>query len=261
MLLCLDVGNSQIFGGVFSGDALLLRFRRSTRQTSTSDELGVFLKNVLRENHISESEIQHISICSVVPHLDYSLRAACLKYFNINPYYLDVSTCNELQIKYRNPLEIGADRMANALAAIHEFPHHDMIIVDLGTATTVCAISRDHEYLGGSIMAGIRICMESLQAYAAKLPSVEIIQPSRATGLSTVESIQSGLYYSQLGGIKEIILQIKKECFTDASKIKVIGTGGFASLFENNNIFSIVRADLVLEGLKIAYLTHMLHPG
>ena len=122
MLLCIDVGNSHMYGGVFVGAELKLRFRH-TSKVSTSDELGIFLKSVLRENECAPDLVKKISICSVVPQLDYSLRAACVKYFGVEPFFLQAGVKTGLNIKYRNPIEVGADRIANAIAASQFYPN------------------------------------------------------------------------------------------------------------------------------------------
>lgn len=250
MILCLDVGNSQIYGGVFEQDKLLLTFRHDTRQASTSDQFGIFLKNVLRENGTDAAKVEHISICSVVPSVDYSLRAACIKYFNLEPFMLQAGVKTGLKIKYRNTLELGADRIANAIAAMALFPNKNLIVVDLGTATTYCAISAEKEYLGGVIMPGMRLSMNALQTGTAKLFPVEIIQPDFTIGKTTEENIQSGLYYGQLGAMKLLIERIKKENFNGKQPI-IIGTGGFSHLFVTEKYFDAHIPDLVLHGLRI----------
>jgi type III pantothenate kinase len=251
MILALDVGNSQIYGGVFEKEKMLLSFRRNSKQGSSSDEIGVFLRTVLRENNLDPAMVKHIAFCSVVPDVIYSLRGACKKYFDINPFVLQAGVKTGLKIKYRNPLEVGADRIANAIAATSLYPNRNLIVVDLGTATTFCAISKDKDYLGGSIVAGLKLSMDSLEAKTAKLPSVEIMPMSEALGRSTVESIQSGLYYGHVGIIKELSERISKECFA-GDKPFVIGTGGFSHLFEKEKIFDAAMPDLVLKGLLTA---------
>lgn len=251
MILALDVGNSQVYGGLFDKDLMKLGFRRNSTHGSSSDEVGIFLRTVIRENGFDPSLIKQISICSVVPEVIYSLRGACMKYFNINPFLLQVGVKTGLKIKYRNPVEVGADRIANSIAATHLYPHKNIIIVDLGTATTFCAITKEKDYLGGSIIAGLRISMESLESKTAKLPSVEIISAYEALGRSTVESIQSGLYYGHLGAIRELSERISKECF-QGEKPLIIGTGGFAHLYEKEKIFDAILPDLVLKGMLIA---------
>ncbi len=255
MTLSLDVGNTTIHGGVFDGDRLKAQFRRTSEFRASSDELGIFLRSVLRENEIDPASIHQIAICSVVPDAIHSLRNACLKYFKLNPFLLQAGVKTGLKIKYRNPLEVGADRIANSIAGTHLFPGRDLLIVDFGTATTFCAVNSEKDYLGGVIIAGLRISMEALETKTAKLPSVEIVSMREALGRSTVESIQSGLYYSQVGTVREIKTRLIKECFPDSAAKQppvVIATGGFAGLFEKENLFDEIIPDLVLKGLNLA---------
>lgn len=252
MILCIDVGNSHIYGGVFDGEDIKLRFRH-TSTVSTSDELGIFLKSVLRENNCSPEKIKNIGICSVVPQLDYSLRSACVKYFYSDPFLLQAGVKTGLNIKYRNPLEVGADRIANAIAATHSYPNQNIIVIDFGTATTFCVITAQKEYLGGAILPGVRLSVDALSKNTAKLPSVEIIRTENVVGRSTVESIQSGVYYGVLGACRELIQRINNEAFTH-SKSLVLATGGFASLFDKQGIYDHLVPDLVLQGIRLAAL-------
>lgn len=248
MILTLDVGNSQIFGGVFESEKLKFQFRKTSKSGASSDEFGLFLRSVLRENSIDPKKITQIAICSVVPEVDYSIRNCCKKYFDINPFVLQAGVKTGLKIKYRNPVEVGADRIANSIAATHIYPNENLIIIDFGTATTFCTITSEKEYLGGLIVPGVRLSMEALEAKTAKLPAVEIVQTSEIVGRSTVESIQSGLYYGNYYMVKGITQQIKSEVFKD-KKTKVIGTGGFARLYEKSKLFDSMIPDLVLRGL------------
>lgn len=249
MLLALDVGNTQIFAGVFKGEKLAAKFR-GTSCNATADEFGTFFKNAIRENGIDPGEIREVAICSVVPDLIYTLRHMAVKYFGLEPFLLQGGVKTGLNIRYKNPLEVGADRIANAIAASRMFPGRDLIIVDLGTATTFCAVSKKKEYLGGLIMPGLRISMEALAARTAKLPRVEIAKPPELVGKTTVDSIQSGLYYSNLLAIKGIAAGIKSGYFTEDAL--VIGTGGFSKLFEDAGLFDRIVPDLVLLGTAAA---------
>ncbi|MBS0359340.1 MAG: type III pantothenate kinase [Proteobacteria bacterium] len=251
MILCIDIGNSHLFGGVFKQDKLQLRFRYDSRNTSTSDQLGIFLKSVLRENHINPDEIQKIAICSVVPSIDYSIRSACKKYFDIDPFMLQAGVKTGLKIKYRNPVEVGADRIANAIAAVERYPNQNIIVIDFGTGTTLCAITANKEYLGGAIHPGFRLSSEALQNGTAKLSSVEIIKPSTLIGRSTTESIQSGLFYGQLGLVKELTQRIHQEKLFDTPAV-LLATGGFSQLFSQEKLFDAIIPDLALYGLKKA---------
>ncbi|HEX4924912.1 MAG TPA: type III pantothenate kinase, partial [Bdellovibrionales bacterium] len=204
MILALDVGNSQIYGGVFDGDKIKVRFRKISKTGASSDELGLFLRTVLRENGIDPEKIRQVAICSVVPDLVHSLKNCCQKYFKINPFILQAGIKTGLKIKYKNPLELGADRIANAIGATLLYPGRNLIVIDFGTATTFCAINRDKEYLGGLIHPGLRLSMEALESKTSRLPAVEIIAPKEVVGRSTVENIQAGLYYGHLAIIKDI---------------------------------------------------------
>lgn len=251
MQLCLDVGNTQLFGGLYVREEMKLSFRRNSRHGSSSDEMGLFLRSVIRENGYDPKEVTSIGVCSVVPEVVYSLKGACKKYFGLEPFNLQPGVKTGLKIKYRNPVEVGADRIANSIAAVQLYPEKNLLIVDLGTATTFCAVSKEKDYLGGSIIAGMKLSMESLEAKTAKLPSVEILPMTQALGRSTIESLQSGLYFGHLGSLKELINQISKECF-NGERPFVIGTGGFAGLFEKEKIFDVILHDLVLKGLLLA---------
>ncbi len=252
MTLCLDIGNSQIYGGVFKKDDLLFQFRRSSKTASSSDEIGVFLRSVLRENDLDPDQISGIAVCTVVPEVLHSLRNACRKYFNNQePFVLQAGVKTGLNIRYRNPLELGSDRIANAIAAAHMYPNENLIIIDMGTATTFCAINERREFLGGAIMPGLRISMKALVSNTSKLPAVEIVKPDEALGRSTVEGIQSGLFYGALGAIRELTSRLRQEAF-DGSPARVIGTGGFASVFEKAGVFDIEISDLVLRGVYLA---------
>lgn len=255
MLLCIDVGNSHIYGGVFVENTIHLRFRHSST-VSTSDELGIFLKSVLRENNCSPETIQDIAICSVVPQIDYSLRSACLKYFSVDPFFLQAGVKTGLHIKYRNPLEVGADRIANAIAAIDAYPLKPIIVIDFGTATTFCAISAQKEYLGGAIVPGLRLSAEALSKKTAKLPAVEILIPQQALGRSTVDSIQAGVFFGAMGAAKELIARFTEEYFEGVSPL-VLATGGFAPLFDKHAIYDQLMPDLVLQGLRLAYIKNV----
>lgn len=256
MILCLDVGNTQMHGGVFSGDHLELQFRKASKGGASSDEMGLFFRSVLRENGIAPEDIRQVSLCTVVPEVLHSLKNSFRKYFNLSPFVLQAGVKTGLKVKYRNPVEVGSDRIANAIAATHLFPNENIVVVDFGTATTFCAINREKEYLGGAIIPGMRIAMQSLESNTSKLPAVEIVPCEQALGRSTVESIQSGLYFGTLGATREIVAQMKREVFHNEQPL-VIGTGGFAGLFKDAKVYDREIPDLVLKGLLLALKMNM----
>ncbi len=252
MYLLLDIGNSQIFGGLMNENGeILFRFRKASKTGASSDEIGLFLRAVIRENGFDYKEIKQIALSSVVPEIVHTIGSACIKYLNIHPFQVNNEVKTGLNNKYANPHEVGADRIANAIGGLKLHPNKDLIIIDLGTATTFCAITKNCDYFGGAILSGLRLSMESLVAQTSKLPSFEIIAPHNIMGNSTIESLQSGLYFGHLGAMREIIGKMTNECF-NGQKPFIIGTGGFSSLFKEADIFDIIEPDLVFIGLKTA---------
>jgi len=251
LILCLDVGNSHIFGGVFEGNDLQLTFRIASKQGASSDEYGLFFRGVLRENGIDPDIIERIAMCSVVPEVVYAISASCRKYFDCRPFILQAGVRTGLKIEYRNPLEVGADRIANAIGGINLYPDQDLLIIDLGTATTLCAIGKGRNYKGGVILPGLRMSMQALVSGTSKLAATEIVRVGQTLGRTTAASIQSGLFHGHVGALKEIIGRVVEEEF-DGRKPPVIATGGFATLLENSGLFDVNLPELVLQGLKLA---------
>ncbi|OHE89483.1 MAG: pantothenate kinase [Verrucomicrobia bacterium RIFCSPLOWO2_12_FULL_64_8] len=251
MLLCLDIGNTQIHGGVFDGDNLRCQFRKSTHPLGSSDELGVFFIAALRENGVDPRGVDRVALCSVVPPALHALRSAALKYFRHEPFVLQAGVKTGLRVRYRNPLEVGADRIANAIAATQRHPNRDLLVVDCGTATTLDVVTATGDYLGGAILPGVGLSADTLAQRTARLPAVEIVRPISALGRTTVESILAGLYHGHIGAIRHLTDELAGEAFAGA-RPHVIGTGGFARMFERDGLFDEVEPELVLWGLKRA---------
>ena len=252
MLLCLDIGNSQILGGVYDGDRLGTTFRRSSSIRASSDEHAMFLRSILRENEIDPQQIAMAAICSVVPDVLYSIRNCFQKYFGFQPFLLQPGVKTGLKIRYRNPLEVGADKIANAIGALSLFPGRNLLIVDFGTATTMCAVSSAKEYLGGIITPGLQMSMAALESRTARLPAVEIVRPGEVLGRSTVESIQSGLYHGTVATVRSLAALVTAEHFAGDPPV-ILATGGFGRLFEQERLFDSFVPDLPLIGLCRAY--------
>jgi type III pantothenate kinase len=251
MLLTLDVGNSQIFCGVYDGEELKATFRRTSSVRASSDEFGMFFRAALRENGLDPAEIDMAGICSVAPDAVHSLRNCFRKYFGFEPFLLQPGVKTGLKIRYRNPLEVGADKIANAIGALCRFPGRNLLIIDFGTATTLCAVTKDKEYLGGIITPGINLSMAALESQTARLPVVEILRPAEVLGRSTVESIQSGLYYGTLATVRSLVASVTKDHFANDQPL-VVGTGGFGRLFEQERLFDHFVPELPLVGLRRA---------
>ena len=253
MLMCLDVGNTQVHGGIFKSDTLLFQFRKNTSSGLSADELGIFLRGVLRENKVDPKNIEAVSVCSVVPHMDYSLKSAIRRYFTDKMIFVQPGVRSGLRIKYSNPAEVGADRIVTALAAKTLYPGRELLVVDFGTATTVDAINKNGDYLGGAIFSGAKLMGEALETKTAKLPSVEIVQPESVCGQTTVKSIQSGLFWSTVGAVKELTHRLTGEVF-EGEKPIVVATGGMGKVFSDSKIFDHYHPDLALKGLYDIFL-------
>ena len=179
-----------------------------------------------------------------------------MKYFGCKPIVVESGVKTGLVIKYDNPKQVGADRIVNAVAAVNKFGG-PLIIIDLGTATTFCAVTDKAEYLGGTIAPGLKISSEALFEKTAKLPKVELDEPGHTICRNTVESMQSGLIYGHMGMVEFIVREMKKElqeiCGAD-KEVKVVATGGLASMIAGGvECIDIVDKMLTLEGLEIIY--------
>lgn len=254
MLLVMDVGNTNIVLGIYKGKELLLNWRISTDRRKTSDEYGMLLHNLFTYHgkpDFTRHDISGIIISSVVPPLMSTLEKVCHDYFSLTPLVIGPGIKTGLKIRYDNPREVGADRIVNAVA-VHELYGGPAIIVDFGTATTFCALSKNGDYLGGAIAPGLNIATEALFQKAAKLPRIELIKPARVIGKNTISSMQSGIIYGYIGQVDEIVNRMKKEM--REPQALVIATGGLAELLkEETKTIDRVNQFLTLEGLRIIY--------
>ncbi len=250
MLLVIDVGNTNIVVGAFEGDNLIKNWRISTDYKKSSDEIGMTLSFLLSHNNIDTNKIDDVIISSVVPQMMFSLERAVKRYIGTEPIVISSDMKTGINNLYDNPREVGADRIVNAVAVRHLYPGN-AIIIDFGTATTFCALTKDGDYLGGIICPGIKISLDALIERTAKLPKIEIIKPKSVIGKNTVESMQSGMIYGYAGQIENIVSLMKKQLGDDA---KVIATGGIASLISQvTDSIDILDSQLTLKGLKILY--------
>lgn len=251
MKLCLDIGNTDIYGGVSRERAPLVEFRMGNHANASPDQFGVFILQILEARGVEWKKLEAVAVASVVPEMDALVREASRRYLGIEPLLLQAGVRTGLKIRTNHPGEVGADRIANAMAAVERFPGQDRLVVDLGTATTFCAINREDEYLGGVIAAGMGLSRQALSRNTAKLPQVDIRQPEDCLGKTTVESMQSGLWYGHLGLMREVVGRLTAEAFAGRSAV-VIGTGGHARHFRGEGIFTEYVPGLVLHGLSRA---------
>jgi len=250
MLLVVDVGNTNTSLGVFDGAKLISNWRMATVRYRTADEYGVLARQMFLLDEVDYKQILAVVVASVVPPLNQTFERMAEKYFGHTAVFVDNRTDTGLPIKYEPPSDVGADRIVDAVAAVHLYGA-PCIVVDFGTATTFDAINAQGEYLGGVITPGITISSDALFTRAAKLPRVEIKEPSTVIGRSTIGSIQSGLYYGYAGLVDGILRRMILEL---GETTRVVATGGLASLIaQASELIETVDDNLTLEGLRLIY--------
>lgn len=259
MFLVIDIGNSNITLGLFKFNDKKIEekpfqiWRIATSKKKTADEYAIKILDIFYYSKIdiTKQQIKAVAIASVVPSLDNVFADLAKRYFKKDVFFVNNKHCAGLHFLYNNPEEVGADRIADAVAVYKRY-NTTAIVIDFGTATTFDCIDENGAYLGGVITAGPQISAEALSQKTAKLPQVNINMPAKIIGRTTVECIQSGLYYGYIGLVKEILHRIKNEMGAD--NVKVIATGGLSYLMvkEMEEIDDVV-CELTLEGIKIIW--------
>jgi type III pantothenate kinase len=253
--LVVDIGNTQMVFGIFSGEELLCHWRLSSNHHLTSDELAWQLHGMFEQFKQDATDIDGIMVSSVVPHLDATLSAACERICDQTPAFVgsaDVKT--GMAIDYKNPREVGADRIVNAVAAKAAFGA-PVIVLDCGTATTFDLVSTQGHYAGGLIIPGMEVSIEALSQRAAKLPEVSITRTDTLIGRDTVSSMQAGAYWSSVEGLKGLIRRL--HAIDEYADAPVVATGGLsAQLLEDIPEINEHRAHLTLDGLRLLAADH-----
>jgi len=244
MLLLIDIGNTNTTIGLYDkGIKHVLKFK-----TEGQNKYSFLLDSFIKKHWVKPPE--GAAICSVVPKVTPLISTAIRKVFSIEPLVVSSKIKSGLKFKIKNPANLGADRIAAAVGA-HKLYKGDLIVVDFGTATTLCVVTANGEYRGGAIMPGIGISAEALSEKTAKLPCVKLKAPERAIGRDTKENILAGLVLGHAGGVERIIKEIKKEAGINP---KVIATGGMVDLVSPYiKTIRAVNHFLTLEGLRIIY--------
>jgi type III pantothenate kinase len=252
MLLAFDIGNTQTVIGLYDDDEpdLVDHWRVASNAERTSDELALLVQEFLGFHGFSFDEtIDGVAIASSVPRVTAAMREMVVRYFGFDPLVLEPGVKTGMPILYENPKEVGADRIANAVAA-YDLYGGPSIVVDFGTATTLDAVSAKGEYLGGAIFPGIEVSMDALFGRAAGLRKVELLPPRNVIGKSTVESIQSGAVYGFTGQVDHLV-----RCFVEElGDCTVVATGGLATLIAPlSSTIQHQEPWLTLYGLRIVY--------
>jgi type III pantothenate kinase len=242
-VLALSIGNTSIRGAVFADRRVAARFRASVRDVATASGLARLVAPHIR------GRIDGVAICSVVPALTARIVRGLERALGFRPRVLVPGSDCGIRIAYRRPRELGADRLAAALGVRDLFPGRHAIVVDCGTATTATALRRDGTVLGGAIMPGIELWSDMLAARTAQLPVVPVRKVRTAVGRSAREAIAAGVFIGHVGAVRELVSRVRAEAFGRAPAL-VVGTGGNAPHFEDEELFDHIEPDLVLHGLR-----------
>lgn len=249
MLLAIDIGNTNIVLGAYEGDKLIASWRTATAVHRMADEYAMLVNSFFTYRGLSLNGVSQAVICSSVPTLTTTFEEFLQRYPGVKPLLVGPGIKTGIRILYENPREVGADRIANAVAA-HRLYGGSSIVVDFGTATTLDAVSGEGEYLGGAIAPGIGIAAEALFQRAARLYRVELVRPRTAIGRTTVTSMQSGILFGYVALIEGLIVRFKQEM----GPARVIATGGLAEIVaKETSAIEVVDQGLTLEGLRLIF--------
>ncbi len=250
MLLAIDIGNTNVVLGVFDGETLVADLRLHTDERATGDELGLTIVDLLRRRGVDPEAVDAVAVSNVVPGLARAVDELARTYFKVEPLVIGPGVRTGIRILYDDPRQVGADRIANAIAA-HAKYGGPAILVDFGTGTTIDAINERGDYLGGAIAPGIHVALDALVSRAARLVRVDLVAPAAAIGRNTTTSLQSGMVFGYVGLVEGIVARMKAEIGGNPT---VIATGGLGELFAGlSPVINHVDQHLTLTGLRLVY--------
>jgi len=256
MLLTIDIGNTNLTLGLYDGNKLFAHWRLATDHARMPDEYGLQLLGLLQNAGHTIRDLTGICLASVVPQLTGRVLQACHEYLEKDPFVVDVGIKTGIKVRYEDPRAVGADRIADAVAVMYLYGG-PACIIDFGTATTFNALTREGEYLGGAITAGVNLATEALFEHAAKLPRIDLQRPPSVIGRNTVHAMQAGLLFGYVSMVEGMVDRFRKEL---GPEMKVIATGGLAAIIaQETDVIQIITPWLTLEGLRILWdLNHPL---
>jgi type III pantothenate kinase len=256
MLLTIDLGNTNITLGLYNGNVLFAHWRLATDHARMPDEYGLQFLGLLQNVSRTKKELTGICLASVVPQLTARVIQACKEYLEQDPFVVDVGIKTGIKVRYEDPKAVGADRIADAVAVMYLYGG-PACVIDFGTATTFNALTKEGEYLGGAITAGINLATEALFVHAAKLPRIDLQRPPSVIGRNTVHAMQAGLLYGYVSMVEGMVERFRKEL---GLEMKVIATGGLSAIIaQETDVIQIIAPWLTLEGLRILWdLNHPL---
>jgi type III pantothenate kinase len=250
MLLCIDIGNTNIVMGLYREQELLTHWRISTNHERMPDEYAMLLMSLLHHAGYDSGDVDDVILASVVPPLTDRFRELVEDYFDADPLIVGTGTKTGVDIRYDRPQEVGADRVANVAAAFRLYGG-PACIVDFGTGTTFDALSAKGEYLGGAIAPGVRVAAEALFLRTARLPRIDLQRPPRAIGGNTVDAMRSGILFGYVGLVEGMVARFRRELGDD---MRVIATGGLAEVVaRETSVIEHVDVWLTLKGLRLIY--------
>jgi type III pantothenate kinase len=250
MLLAIDIGNTNIVIGCIRDDEILFQARIATDRTRTSDQYGVEIKNMLEAFDVRREDITDCIISSVVPPVFHSVRTGVVKVIGKQPMVVGPGLKTGLNIQMDVPSQVGSDRIVIAVAALAEYKP-PLILMDMGTATTVEVVEEGNTYIGGVIFPGVKISLDALTSRAAQLPEISLDKPKRVIGKNTVECMRSGTMYGTAAMIDGIIDRIEEELGHSSTLIATGGMAQFITPLCRHTI--LLEKDLLLKGLNIIY--------
>ncbi|MCB0100688.1 MAG: type III pantothenate kinase [Anaerolineales bacterium] len=250
MLLTIDVGNTNLTLGLYENGQLGAHWRLATDHNRMPDEYGLQFLGLLQNAGKTIKDIQGISLASVVPPLTGRVVQACREYLKVEPLVVDTGVKTGIKIRYEDPKAVGADRVCDAVAVMKLYGG-PACVVDFGTATTFNAVTKEGEYLGGAITAGVNLAAEALYTRAAKLPRIDLQVPPSVIGRNTVHAMQSGLLFGYVSMIEGMVSRFRAEL---GAEMKVVATGGLAEVVaKETNVINVIAPWLTLDGLRIIW--------